>query len=611
LRAFWLAGVLGLAIPAAQPQAAPAASNPAPSSPPPGTLNLQVHVPLVVEDVVVLDRDDRPVHGLKASDFTVTEDGKPQIPQSFEEHAAVTGQQAAAAPRPPKLGMNIFTNVTTTPANSSLNILLLDALNTPMNDQVYVRQQMLKYLKALPPGIRVAIFGLSTRLYILQGFTSDPAVLKAAVDSRRANAKASSLMDDPISGAPVEQMSDYASDAMGNDPNSATIIANMQQFEAETQTFQTTLRTQYTLAAMSQLARYLSGLPGRKNLIWFSGSFPLNILPDETLQDPFAATASYEDDVRKTTDLLARSQVAVYPVDARGLFSDPALGAPQKAPNFSRNPAVFATMNSRFMQQTAQEHGTMDKIAEDTGGKAFYNTNGLKEAVEQAVNFGSNYYTFSYTPANHKWDGRYRKITVKAIQSGWRLYYRKGYLADDPEAETRGQKVLPVTALQAAMMRGGPDPTQLLFDVRVVPDDATTDKLSEGGKPASSLMKPPYRNYLLDFLLDIHNVKLVANSEGSFQGSIEFAVLVYDAEGHPVNETVNTINANLKPDKYAQLFAHGLLFRQSIDAPAKGEYFLRIGVHDPASDRVGAVEIPISSLKSKQAVIQAQQKAQP
>ena len=600
-----LAAVLGLAVLPAQPQTAPAQSTPVDSKPARSPYDLQVHVPLVAEDVVVLDRDNQPVHGLKAGDLTVIEDGKPVTLRTFEEHSAVTAQQTAAAPKLPKLGPNIFTNFTPAPVNSSLNILLLDALNTPMKDQAYVRQQMLKYLKTLPPGMRMAIFGLSSRLYILQGFTSDPEVLKAAIDSKRGTIRGSHLMDDPVSGGPVDQMSDFVADAMGNDPNAAAVVANMQQFEAETQTFQTTLRMQYTLEAMNQLARYLSGLPGRKNLIWFSGSFPLNIMPDGSLPNPFGAMANYADDVRGTTDLLARSQVAVYPVDARGLFTNPAMSASQSGKNFARNPQAFAASDAKFFQQTAAEHGTMDVMAEDTGGKAFYNTNGLKEAVEKAVSFGSNYYTFSYTPPNRKWNGGYRKIEIKPNHEGWRLYYRKGYFADDPDVEKHGQRVLPVSAMQSAMLRGGPNPTQLMFDVQVVPNDATVDKVSEGGKPDPKLMKPPYRSYSLDYLLDIRNVRMTANSDGAYQGSIEFVALVYNAEGERVNIAGSTMDITLRPDRYAQALTHGLRFSQRIEAPAKGEYFLRIGVHDLTSDRVGAIEIPVSSLKSKQAMVQA------
>ena len=108
------------------------------------------------------------------------------------------------------------------------------------------------------------------------------------------------------------------------------IIAHLKQFEAQRSSDDAQSRARCTLQALNQMARYLAGLLGRKNLIWFSGSFPINILPDGSLvdtfanipnstADPFAAVANYSEEFRETTELLARSQVAVYPIDARGL----------------------------------------------------------------------------------------------------------------------------------------------------------------------------------------------------------------------------------------------------------------------------------------------------
>ena len=447
-----LAAVLVFAVPAARPQVAPA------TAPAQSQLTLQVHVPLVLEDVVVLDSKNQPIHNLKAADFTITEDGKPVTPQNFEEHTAVTAGQAAAAPRPPDQGVNVFTNMPTAPANSALNILLLDALNTPATDQVRVRQQMIQYLKTLPPGVRIAIFGLSTHLYLLQGFSSDPAVLKAALESRRSAVRGSALI--PIQG---EQASDDFSRIAFN-ASAEAVASDMHGFEQEVQTYQTTQRVQYTLEALGQLARYLSGLPGRKNLIWFSGSFPIYIFPDLSdvapdstgLSDSTKLMATFGDEVRRTTDLMARSQVAVYPVDARGLFSNSIDSASQSGTNTvlpiynnptrkpgDENLSSVAITNTTFLKQTAAEDLTMDKVAAETGGKAFYNTGGLKEAVASVVSIGSNYYTFSYTPPLPQWDGKYRKIDVRLNQLGAHLAYRKGYYADDPDAEMHGKKVLP------------------------------------------------------------------------------------------------------------------------------------------------------------------------
>ena len=204
----------------------------------------------------MLDGQNQPVRGLKASDFTITDNGKPVTLQSFEEHAAPTPAQRAAqmasAPKPADLGVNVFSNRTTTSPDSPLNILLLDSINTPMTAQAHVRQQMLKYLSKQPAGVRMAIFVLGSRLFLLQGFSSDPAVLTAAVNSKGAAMQASAHLDNPVSGGAgsMEQGVDDLANllAMQGFP-AGDIQANFQVV----QTHQTTQRVERTFAAMDQL----------------------------------------------------------------------------------------------------------------------------------------------------------------------------------------------------------------------------------------------------------------------------------------------------------------------------------------------------------------------
>jgi len=360
------------------------AQQPAPSQPVP---TIKAGTQIVIVDVVVTDAKNQPVRNLKASDFTVLENNVSQPIRNFEEHTALSAADAAKLPPMPKMPPGIFTNYTPAPASSAVNVLLLDTLNTPMKDQSFVRDQLKKYLKSAQPGARTAIFGLTSRLYLLQGFTSDPEILKTVLNQK--DLKSSPLLDDPVGGGTgPESMSDMMSDSMGNDPSAAQVVANLQQFEAEQQSFQLQLRARYTLDAMNQLARYLSGIPGRKNLIWFSGSFPISILPDGDLQNPFAVVADSEDEFRETTNLLSASQVAVYPVDARGLMSSPSYSATNSGSKYARNPTAFAKDETKFFQQTNAEHSTMLQMAEQTGGHAFINTNGLSQAVASAVDSG-------------------------------------------------------------------------------------------------------------------------------------------------------------------------------------------------------------------------------
>ena len=562
---------------------------------------LQVQVPLVVEDVVVLDRKERPVRGLKQSDFAVTDDGKPVALSNFAENTAAPGP---ATPRKPlDLGPNTFTNRLRVDLGPSLNILLLDTLNTPFEDQVRVRQQMLSYLKGLSLNSQIAIFGLATRLYLLQGFTSDPAVLRAAIAQKRGEGF-SSLLDDPISGGPGTTMSDM----LNNAPLSGSVLASVQEFEAEQETANLQLRMIYTLEAMNQLARYLSALPGRKNLIWFSGSFPLNVLPDEDLANPFAAVDTFQDDVRQTAELFAASRVAVYPVDARGLLDNTALSVTNVGPstsgakgrvNSSTVAASTTAANHKFFTQINAEYPTMDLIAKETGGRAFYMTDGLKQAVEDAIDNGENYYTLSYRPTDQKWNGSFRKVVIKTDQPNLHLYYRPAYFSDRLDAGASwGQKVLPADPMQTAMLRGGPDATQVLFDVGLVPAARPTDQPGPGAHPEENRLIPPYMNYAVRVLIDLQSVKMTADNEGAQHGAVSLAVVVYDRDGVRVNSTVKQFTIDVPPDQYRKAAENGAGAHVNIDVPVKGVYFLRIGVQDLSCDHVGALEVPVSALES-------------
>ena len=515
---------------------------------------IRARVPLTILDVVVTDSKGHSVHGLKQADFTVLEDGKEMTPNSFEEHRSDEAPAPAQMLVKQDLKPNTFTNIAPTTSNRPLNILLLDSMNTPIGVQQIVQQQMLAFINKMQPGTRVAVLRLSTRLSILQGFTSDRELLKAAIASEE-NIARESPIEDLIPPATPEWECDHAA-----------------------------LRGQYTLPAMNQIARYLSGMPGRKNLIWFSGSFPL------TMEVDGAACYDFTDDMKAATDLLARAHVAIYPVDGRALD------------------ALAEGARAKIGRQLS-EHLTMEAMAEQTGGKATYASNDLSGAAEDAVDSGSNFYTLTYTPTNQTLDTRFRTISVKVAQPGLHLVYRPGYYAVDPDTDARGKQVAKVTAMQTAMMRGGVEPTQVLFKVKVVQAAGTEDTLPVGNKPGAKQMKPPYRHYTISYVIDIHGIEFSPSADGNYRGGFEFGAMVYNADGDEVmNSASKEVSPILPPAVYQSMLKGGANARQEIDVPANGEYFLRIGVHDLASDRVGAIEIPVSSIAPETAPAVASQK---
>ena len=573
---------------------------------------LHASTKLVVVDVTVQDKEGRPIRGLKPTDFHLTEGKIPQAIRHFEEHSALARVQHG--PQLPPLPAGTFTDYTPVPSKGTLNILLLDALNTPMTDQNFVRSELQQYVKRADPGTRVAIFGLANRLILLQGFTSDPATLRDVVEHKLIP-RSSSLLDDPTgSGADQQSLSDLVNAESTPEAAPSELVANMQELEEQTANIETQFRMQFTLDAFNTLAHYLAAFPGRKNLIWFSGSFPLNILPDPTLADPFGAAHLNQDEYRETTNLLAKAQVAVYPIDARGLMSPPAYNAASSGRSYASTPQKFSAALSNFSSSQAAEHTTMDVLASETGGKAYFNTNDLAHAVAQVIDVGANYYTLTYSPINRKEDGSYREICVglngAAASRDLQLSYRRGYYADDAEHHDMGSEAATTSGgaastqsatsayQRAAMSRGGPTPQDLLFKVRVLPTSAATENAVA---PANSLdasvsPKGPFRRYAVDYVALPSELTLSAQPDGRREGEVEFLVYVFDADGRLLNATGKTVSFNLTPSTYTRLMKSAIECQLEISAPVREETFLRVGVRDIPSNHFGVIEIATASV---------------
>ena len=224
----------------------------------------------VVVDVVVTDKSGKPVAGLQQSDFAVFDDGDKQRVLSFEASGFHEGMDFIPPAMAP-LGANNFVNLPKEPEKGPLYVLLYDLVNfDKTEDQIFARQQLMKFVKEKPEGTRFAIFMLSDGMHLIQGFTSDKQVLYAALDPKSPHSHIPRIF---LMGVNFGQ----------GDPGTA-------------------------MMALNYLASYLEGLPGRKNVIWVSGGFPLTLFANELQSDSFIA------EVKKTLDVLQRSQIALYPV---------------------------------------------------------------------------------------------------------------------------------------------------------------------------------------------------------------------------------------------------------------------------------------------------------
>jgi VWFA-related protein len=596
-RRFLLLSVL-LSLASAPPRAQNASPNSTTNLP---TIKAKVNV--VVVDAVVTNGKGEAVSGLDKKDFEILEDGQPQTISSFEEHHGAPLTQNNL----PTLPAHVYTNYPIVRTADSVNVLLLDALNTPVRDQAYVHSQIITYLKTIPPGTRVAVFTLSSRLRMLQGVTTDSSELLAVLNGDKTTPQASPVLSSSTEKESNQHFVEFMTESRPEPAPSPQSMAQaaidpinaMKQFLADTESFQTESRIRITLQALQQLARYLSGLRSRKNVIWFSGSFPLTIFPDPDVPDPFAPIGRFHDDLRKTADLLTVSQVAIYPVAAEGLAGDSSFETNGKEIGEKRGSMA---MQDELLQARAgnserdSSHIAMEELAKATGGQAFYNTNGLNDVLARVINNGTRYYSLAYSPSNANMDGRYRHIQVRLLNAKYSLAYRRGYYADDLGSALSTRQKQDSDPLLLLMGRNLPDYTQIVYEIRVIPSNpqppANAARLG-----SNTELRGPFIRYAVDFAISMQDLKLELTSDGVRHGRIEIALVAFDREGKPVNFVVTKNDLTLRPDAYAGLQQVGLQIHKEIDVPRE-DVFLRSGIYDLQASTAGTLGIPLHSAEN-------------
>jgi VWFA-related protein len=576
-------------------------------SPTPPASALRSNAPLTVVDVVVEDPTGHPVRGLKAQNFRVSEDGVAQTTVRVEEHSSQSTPANDTA-HPPELP-GIFSDYTPIAPGATLNILLIDALNTPVKDEAFIRHELQQYAEHAHPLTRIAVFGLANRPIVLQGFSSDPGVLRGVIE-RKLIPRSSSVVHTGDETIADRSTPSAAVPTTNSSPSALEVAANLREFQSELGEMETELRAQYTLDAFNTLAHYLAAFPGRKNLIWFSGTFPLTILPDPSRATTSDVSTMDAEEYRETVNLLSKARVAVYPIDARALMTDAAVdpAKPEPAGHARRVSADLA----KSIQTDAAEHARMDELATSTGGRAFYDSNSLAAAVNSAIAAGSDYYTINYTPSAAKQGGAYRPVLVEtagveAAQT-LRLSYRRGVYTDDashppkpnqPDSSSATpENARGVAYKHAAMSRGAPTPEDMVFKVRVQPAAATTET-SPAPNNQLALSVPsngPFRRYELDYISLPGELTFTQQPDGRRTAKVEFLAYVYDTEGRLLDETGKGISLEATPANLANLFHSVLRCHLELSVPDRAETFLRIGVRDVSSNKFGVIEVPASSV---------------
>jgi VWFA-related protein len=396
---------------------------------------------LVEFTIVASDERGQPVTDLKPNEVTILQNGKPQPVAFFRFEGSAFGPDAVESVRE-SIAPGTFTNRPEYSPGPARNVtaIVIDSLNTLPEDQVAVKAQVMQYLRALAPNTRVAVYALGSTLRILHDFTDDLEALRARLAKHNIEFNIQAigadelvrrqLMEAEHFNEAVDEYVDAAADQDAKAEAEAKAELNrvrglMARAEEYFQEQLHTRRMNQTVASLEALGNHLSGIPGRKNLVWISGGIAVLT---QGAQDRWVN--SYSSQVRGLAQRLATQGITVYPVQATGLQVG-LLGTSTTAQGSSKGQVESAQFRPMTKENELRIWGTMDMLADVTGGRAFRNTNELTAGVRAAAtDLRGSYSVGFYVPDNS--DNRWRVFDVRVSRPGVRIRHRKGYMALAP-----------------------------------------------------------------------------------------------------------------------------------------------------------------------------------
>ena len=537
----------------------------------------------LVQVNVVVRRKGAPVTGLTKDDFAILDQNRPQQIAHFSEQTyepAAVPRAASAAPQSNVIFSNRFEASGGIP--SSVTIILLDALNTPRQQMANARAEIAKFLKQLRPQDRVALYGLSTDLFILHNFTHDAGSLLTALERSK--------------NTQIYQPS--ASEIEPSNTGSDNIDAFMDSAEKHSADIQTINRAEMTANVMAAIANSVVNIPGRKNLVWVSGSFPFQIGTGTIADDPTpnGSVASsggispnnsnapgpnnsvqfrtFQKELEAASDAVNNANLAIYPVDARGLLGAANVSADVRTPMPTSSSAAARSRRPVASSQATpprENFNTMIELADRTGGRAFYNSNDIENSLRQAVDDSRDSYVLDFYPADTQWDGSFHTIKVEVNRPGVEVRFRKGYFAI-PDASVDPLRTEQM--MQDAMSSPFQD-TDLGLQVEAHPGTASST-----------------RQISVRIGIDAHRLNFKKSGD-QWTNDLQIIWLQFGADGKPTSARSQSLTLSLSAEEYSRSQDGDAQITR--DFPLKNEAVkLRIVVRDITTGAVGSVDIPLA-----------------
>ncbi|MCM2255075.1 MAG: VWA domain-containing protein [Vicinamibacteria bacterium] len=525
--------------------AAALAAAQAPSQAPVPTFKSEVNY--IEVDVRVTDERGQFVRDLRPEDFQILEDGKPQAVAAFSfvdipVEKTETGLPGIVNAPPPDVRSNLR------PFDGRIYVMVIDENHTRFNRTARARKAARQFIeKQLGANDLMAVVHTFGSRDSNQEFTSDKQLLLAAVDRTAGRAMRSTT---------ASRLDEYNNTREFREPDTRVEDPN----EAER-----AHTARNTLDTLRSVAEFLASVRGRRKAILF-----LSEGIGYDFYDMFnnRSASIVLDEMRDTIAAAARSNVAFYGIDPRGLTS---LGDEDiEIGSYPDDPSLGLSSTS-LMDELRLQHQSLQVLAEDTGGFAVINQNDFTGAFDRIVRENSSYYVLAYDPPDHKRDGKFHAIEVKVNRPGLKVQARKGYAsprgkAPEPPKPTGTSSAEVQAALHSPLPASG-----LTLTVFAAPFRGT------GGK-ASVLLGTEVRGRDM-------------NLDGA--GKLELSSMAIDAKGEIRGGTTESVSLALKPETRARIAQTGLRVLSRFDLPP-GRHQLRVAGHDAGNGRTGSVILDLT-----------------
>jgi len=522
---------------------------------------------LVQIPTIVTDKAGNHVHGLTRESFQILENGKEQKLANVEEFTA------SHTPVPvPKASEGEFTNLDATSRTpTSIVIIAIDTINTPFSDQAWGRKQLVSYLADhVEPTQATALVQINSRgMKVISWLTTDPKTLVEALKKVKGEIPAMQGTDLDAQAAaangdvgltsslgPAPDLSGYSDPTFG-----------LQQFilsaDAGIVRLQQNRAIEITLDAFLDIARSVSGIPGRKALIWATGGFPF-------IMDNFSAVPGgylsvlYE----RTMQALNDAQISIYPVDVRGLVTTSTVSDATYT-GLKTGPGMTRSIVARSWLQTTTLD-TLKDVAEMTGGRAFYNNNDVATGFRRAADDSAEYYVLSYYLDTSNTKAGWRQLKVKVNKPGMEVRARAGFFVTNAASNPNATRELDVkSALNSPF-----DSTGIPMTLRWRDTTADGDKRKVG------------------FQIHLSGGSILIEEVHSNHFDLEFDAVAFK-KGEAAGTFGKVMAGSIKEDALASVKATGVGFHDAMEL-APGQYTVRFVVRDNLTGRIGSLSAPLT-----------------